>query len=81
MLYITHRAQRHLMKKADLNDVAKALENLFPERGFTLFIFDWGPGGTFDYVSNANREDVLSALKEFIAMQEGRLIQGTTTLN
>jgi len=39
--------------------------------GFALFMFDFKPG-RISYISNANREDMLAALKEFIAKHEGR---------
>ena len=32
-------------------------------------------GGNVNYISNANRDEVLTMLKEFIARQEGRFIQ------
>lgn len=34
--------------------------------GFILFTFDFGDVGTMSYISNANRDDALSALAEFI---------------
>lgn len=40
--------------------------------GFTLLIFKKGDEGRMNYISNARREDMLSALKELIANFEGR---------
>jgi hypothetical protein len=39
--------------------------------GFALFFFNYGPGNMAG-VSNADREDLLAALKEYIAAAEGR---------
>lgn len=43
--------------------------------GFALLIFRMGdnrPGDRMNYLSNARREDMLAAMKEFIAHAEGR---------
>lgn len=40
--------------------------------GFLLFVFDFGDEGNLAYLSNADRESMLTAMKEFIARQEGR---------
>lgn len=34
--------------------------------GFCLLVFDFGKEGRMNYMSNANREQMLVALKEFI---------------
>ncbi len=40
--------------------------------GFTLLVFDFGEAGTGNlaYLSNAQRSDMLKAMREFIAKQE-----------
>ena len=38
--------------------------------GFTLLIYSFGEGGSIFYISNANRADMLQAMKEFIKLQE-----------
>lgn len=38
--------------------------------GFTLLIFSFGDGGNMFYTSNANRQDVCNAMREFIAKHE-----------
>lgn len=45
--------------------------------GFALFIFKFGQGDDHrsNYISNANREDMLATLKEFIARAEGRYVE------
>ncbi len=46
-----------------------------PERvGFALFMFDFNEKGWMTYASNATREDMLEALKEFIAKEEAGIV-------
>lgn len=43
--------------------------------GFLLCVFDFGephPGSRFNYISNADRLDVLATLKDIVARLEGR---------
>lgn len=37
---------------------------------FVLMVFDIGEGGRTSYISNGRREDIIEALKEFIARQD-----------
>lgn len=37
--------------------------------GFTLMIYTFGEGGTMTYISNAQREDMLAAMQEFLQKQ------------
>ena len=63
----------------DTNDVRERLQELAqyiavvlpPNTGFVLLAFDFGPGGRTEYVSNADRQDVVKLLREFIAKTEG----------
>lgn len=65
-----------------LNRVAKLLDDVFnsgltgDERkvGFALLLFPFGekPDQRVNYIANASREDMIAALKEFIARNEGR---------
>lgn len=66
-----------------LNDLAVALDarlNGLPglpvspsKVGFCLLVFPFnGADGRLNYISNAEREDMLTALREFIAYHEGR---------
>lgn len=55
-----------------MNEVGQLLSKTFKPQGFALFVFDMGSGGNMNYISNANREDMLTAMKEFIAVAEGR---------
>jgi hypothetical protein len=62
--------QRH---HKSMNDVASLMTKIFKGYGFALFIFPFdGDSGRMNYISNAAREDMLVALKEFIANNEGR---------
>jgi hypothetical protein len=50
--------------------------------GFALLVFPMGenePHDRMNYISNARREDMLAAMKEFIARVEGRYDDGDFT--
>lgn len=57
-----------------MNDIANVLDKVFYGYGFTLMIFDLNAtnGGRMNYISNAQRADMVTAMKEFIAADEGR---------
>ena len=55
-----------------MNEVAKALDQVFKGCGWTLLVFDWGDKGRMNYISNAQRQDMIACMKEFIAKDEGR---------
>lgn len=38
--------------------------------GFALFVFDFGDAGNLSYVSNAERPDMVKAVKEWLARQQ-----------
>ena len=68
--------------REQMNDVAARPDGFFngsatdkPKVGFTLLIFEFGQAdnGRVNYISNAERSDMLTAMKEFIARAEGRL--------
>jgi len=52
-----------------------------PKVGFALLIFDFGTGDDrrMNYVSNAQRNDMVVAMKEMIAKFEGQAIEGGDT--
>lgn len=66
-----------------LNATAKGLDDIFngeekPRRiGFALFIFEFGKveGGRVNYVSNAERAEMLVAVREWLARAEGRVVE------
>jgi hypothetical protein len=72
--------------RTQMNAIAKVLDETFNgdlatrpagdrKTGFALLIFPFGqPDGEHrsNYISNANREDMLATMKEFIARSEGR---------
>ena len=56
--------------KNTLRKLGKIIGKSLPEGwGFTLLIFEFGEGGTLTYLSNADREDVLATMQEFIRKQ------------
>ena len=65
-----------------MNNIAKLLSKIFKPYGFSLLVFPFAQNdkgnGRMNYISNANREDMLAAMKEFIANAEGRLQHHTT---
>lgn len=63
-----------------MNQVAAALDDCFngkpqPGRkkqvGFVLLTFNFGDNAHVNYISNADRKDMIAAMKEFIARAEG----------
>ncbi len=48
----------------------KMKQQLPPGVGFALLVFDFGEKGNLAYVSNADRADMLVAMREFIAKAE-----------
>jgi hypothetical protein len=62
------------------NNLARLIGLSLPEGwGFALLMFEFGDGDRMNYISNATREDMLAALKEFIAHAEGRAPESTET--
>lgn len=50
-----------------MNAVAESLTEIFPGMGIALLVFSIKEGdNTMNYISNANREDMITALEEFI---------------
>jgi hypothetical protein len=64
-----------------MNSVAQALSEIFEGYGFALLVFDLEviQGGRMNWISNARREDMLVAMKEFIASCEGRVPPAPST--
>ena len=72
--------------RAEMNALADVLDQLFngeakgKERtvGFALLVFEFGDNKRMNYISNSRRDDVLCAMKEFIAHAEGRTVEQPT---
>jgi hypothetical protein len=66
--------------RAGMNAIASAISKIFPKAGFALLIFKTGDDDDrrANYISNVNRADMLVAMKEFIARNEGRLHETDT---
>jgi len=53
--------------EAMLKEIGELLRSACPKGyGFSLLIFSFGAGGNMFYTSNADREDMIRAMKEFI---------------
>ncbi|WP_322046094.1 hypothetical protein [Paraburkholderia sp. J67] len=59
--------------RGTMNGVGDMLGSVFEGRGFALLVFDFGPDRMMNYISNAKRADMLTAMREFIASHEGRV--------
>lgn len=67
--------------RAQMNAIMQALTDVFPGYGIALMVFDLNKGdtgkpGRMNYICNAERESMLTALREFIARHEGRVVDG-----
>lgn len=66
--------------EAAMADLGRSLGTVIRQRGeamgrvigFALLTFDMGKGGHLAYVSNADRGDMVRAMKEFIAKVEAQ---------
>ena len=72
------------MSRQDMQAIAvtldKHLNGSGGERriGFAVFVFEFGrtEGGRVNYVSNAARPEMITAVKEWLARAEGRYAEG-----
>lgn len=72
--------------RAKMQDLAHQLDHFFngpahgedKQTGFVLMVFPFGEGGRCNYISNANRKDVLATLKEQVARFEAQDVDGRT---
>lgn len=55
--------------------LANGLDEVLGGLGFALLVFELGKieGGRVNYIGNCKREDIITAMREFIARNEGRL--------
>jgi len=57
--------------KENMNRIARVITQSLPEGwGFSLFLFEYGEAGSCTYISSADRLDVISMVKQWIAYQE-----------
>lgn len=54
-----------------MRQIAKRLRKDLEGLGFALFVFEFHKPGMANYISNAQRSDMIQALKETIARLEG----------
>ena len=56
--------------------IANSIKRQIPGTGFMLFTFDFNSKGRGNYVSNANRQDMIEALEELISnLKKGNIIK------
>lgn len=57
-----------------MNSLATGLNDVLGGLGFALLIFEHGSvdGGRVNYISNSNRDDMIAAMREWLARAEGR---------
>lgn len=61
-----------------MNATAKWLDKRFEGYGFTLLIFNFGEGTKrMNYISNTERETMITAMKEFISNYEAEKAYAT----
>lgn len=60
---------------ATMNALAEGISEVLGGLGFALLVFELNKveGGRVNYISNAKREDMLAAMREFVARAEGRV--------
>jgi len=50
-----------------LGRLGTIIGNALPDNwGFTLMLFNYGPGGNMFYISSADRADIMKVMQEFI---------------
>jgi hypothetical protein len=55
-----------------MNEIARLIDGALPRGfGFVLLVFKFGRAGFMNYISNTERADVVRAMKEFVAKEEG----------
>jgi len=73
--------------RAEMNALAEGIDRIFnggknPKSvGFVLLSFEFGKteGGRVNYISNADRRDMIAAMKEWLARAEGRYAEPSDT--
>jgi hypothetical protein len=55
--------------KANLQAIGRSIQSQLPGKhwGFVLLAFPFGTGGAVLYLANGNRDDIIQAMREFIA--------------
>lgn len=55
-----------------MRSLAQALTEMLAPHGFALLVFSFGEDSMLNYISNAQREDMIAVMREFIARQEAQ---------
>jgi hypothetical protein len=52
-----------------MNKIAQIINSQLPKGwGFALFLMQYGADGTMTYISSAERQDIVNAMREWIAL-------------
>lgn len=63
-----------------MNALASVLDETLQPYGFALLVFDKNTSdGRMNYICNCDRNDMVTAMKEFIANHEGRMLSPPDT--
>jgi hypothetical protein len=63
---------RHKEAEEMLRDIGRLMKQSCPPGyGFAFFLFTYGEGGNFFYISSADREGIVNLLEEFIVKLKG----------
>ena len=61
------------MSKLAMQEMAKSVLKMLPKNfGFTLLVFPFSQPGVSNYISNANRSDMIKALRKAADMLENK---------
>ncbi len=55
---------KRIVSGHEMRKFGKMVNKLFPDKAWCVFTFDFGPGGIGNYLSNAQRPDMIKALRE-----------------
>jgi hypothetical protein len=58
--------------REEMNKLASELDRILKPAGFALLVFDFGDHTRVNYISNAKRDDMIGAMKAFIARQDDK---------
>ncbi len=68
---------KRLALEAEALRIAQSIKGIVSKgKCFALLLFDAGEGGDLTYVSNAERDGIITAFREFLARQEAATFTG-----
>lgn len=66
------------MTNIDMARLGAEIRSMIPTKGFVLLVMDVGTAGNVTSVTNVEKDSLLAAMKEYIALAEGRLMATPT---